>query len=160
MFEKTFTWMTPITITHPQKSKMPRMLSGKVAIRENCAQIREAEWHQWTSHLFVQTVWLIRCHLAAAVTQTHCVREKGYQHHAGLEQKAEVHIREKETCSQCRFQSLDFLSAGKGNFSRLLLSYWVQILIYLSKKSVPNMHWLMQHILYVWVHLQVSEIQP
>lgn len=27
--------MTPITITQPQKSKIPRMLSGNVAIKEN-----------------------------------------------------------------------------------------------------------------------------
>lgn len=33
---KFLTWMTPITITQPQKSKIPRMFSGKVAIKENC----------------------------------------------------------------------------------------------------------------------------
>lgn len=33
---RRLTWMTPMTITHPQKSKIPSTFSGKVAIRENC----------------------------------------------------------------------------------------------------------------------------
>lgn len=33
---RRLTWMTPITITQPQKSKIPSTFSGKVAISENC----------------------------------------------------------------------------------------------------------------------------
>lgn len=35
------TWMIPITMTQPQKSKIPRMFSGKVAINENCKEKAE-----------------------------------------------------------------------------------------------------------------------
>lgn len=33
---QNLTWMTPITITQPQNSKIPSTFSGKVAISENC----------------------------------------------------------------------------------------------------------------------------
>lgn len=81
---KFLTWMTPITITQPQKSKIPRMLSGKVTIKEN-----------FTEKTNQTTYWCVySCKQRDSEPYSQCTAERLSASYRP-EIKEEVHIKKK-----------------------------------------------------------------
>lgn len=139
--------MTPITITKPQKSKIPRMCSGKVAIRENCKdRMKSVLLTRICTNAELQFP-LSRC---SDSYSPYTVERLSASCKPETEPKAELNIRKKETSSPektwftVKYNGTENMTllAGKGNL-------W-----YNPNQKYQTRHYYSKYISFLWLSFE------